>query len=67
MVTIQEYRYVVNRDLDTGAESPKTEVFCLAADTKPTTVPNGTIATETDTGDKYIFDGDGGTWTQITI
>ena len=39
------------------------DVRCLSTDTKPTTgISNGSTLLEIDTGDVYIFDGEGKTW-----
>lgn len=45
----------------------------LSADTKPTTtidgmpIPNGSLYTEIDTGDTYMYDTDNTTWHQVSI
>lgn len=41
------------------------EVRCLSTDTKPTSVPNGTLCLEIDTGDVYVFDKDSSTWVLV--
>ena len=62
MVTIQEDYNVSNTDVSTNSKSPKTTVYCLSTDTKPTNVPNGSECIEMDTGAKYLYDADTSTW-----
>ena len=41
------------------------EIFCLAADTKPTSkIANGSIAVEIDTGKVFFFNEEGGAWVE---
>lgn len=40
------------------------EVWCNSLDTKPTNVPDGSIAVEKDTGKVFFFDEDSGDWVE---
>lgn len=46
----------------TSAYNETKEVYCLHGDTKPTTVPNGSICVEIDTGKIFLYDEANQTW-----
>jgi len=63
------YTKNVEYDFNTGDREKGVkiiEIFCLSTDTKPTAdIVTGSIATEVDTGDVYLFDEASTTWNKM--
>ena len=59
-------RYFDNNKRADGADKLLVEIACLSSDTKPTEgLATGSSAIEVDTGDFYLFDEAGSTWTMM--
>jgi hypothetical protein len=60
----EEYSFNDSGDYDKGAKL--IEIACLSTDTKPTTgIVSGSLAIEVNTGDIYVFDAEGTSWTKL--
>lgn len=62
MISIYQKRDIITKD---GVEIKEMELRGLSTDEKPTTVPNGAIFIEIDTGTLYMFDEDNEEWKEL--